>query len=194
MNANKKILSVLIVSALLLASAGCAQIEESAKVLFNPDSSNQKSSADPKRFQESNPRGKTAVNSVIELSKKCADLSEEKSMLNKKNLELTAENAHLKEKVAVVEPQLEQAQKELSEANDLLIEMRIELNNWKNNIIGFRDEIRVADRTQLEALLKILKVLGGEVNSEKSQQQDSTEPSQNDQSNQKSKEISSLGK
>ena len=67
--------------------------------------------------------------------------------------------------------ELEQAKKELAEANDLLIEMRIELNNWKSNIIGFRDEMRDADKYQLEALLKILKVLGGEVNTDKSQGQ-----------------------
>jgi hypothetical protein len=41
--------------------------------------------------------------------------------------------------------------------------MRIELNNWKTSILGFRDEMRQADIAQLETLLKILKILGGEV-------------------------------
>ncbi|MFB0524723.1 MAG: hypothetical protein ACETVZ_04235, partial [Phycisphaerae bacterium] len=41
--------------------------------------------------------------------------------------------------------------------------MRIELNNWKANVLGFRDERREAEIAQLEALLKILKILGGEV-------------------------------
>jgi hypothetical protein len=44
--------------------------------------------------------------------------------------------------------------------------MLIELNNWKTDVIGFREEIRAADRAQLEALLKILKVLGGEPGAE----------------------------
>src|SRR4030042_255070 len=52
--------------------------------------------------------------------------------------------------------------KERGEANDLLTEMRVELNNWQANVIGFRDEMRDADKAQLEALLKILQVLGGE--------------------------------
>jgi 5-enolpyruvylshikimate-3-phosphate synthase len=37
------------------------------------------------------------------------------------------------------------------------------LNNWKMNILGYRDEMRDAETAQLEALLKILKALGGEV-------------------------------
>jgi hypothetical protein len=54
----------------------------------------------------------------------------------------------------------------LSEANGLLIEMRVELNNWKSDILGFRDEMRNAETAQLETLLRILKVLGGQVTTE----------------------------
>ena len=58
---------------------------------------------------------------------------------------------------------MEQTRKELAETTELVIDMRIELNNWKTDILGFRDEIRTAEKTQLEALLKILTILGGEV-------------------------------
>jgi hypothetical protein len=70
--------------------------------------------------------------------------------------------------------------------------MRIELNNWKTNILGFRDEMRDADKTQLQALLRILKALGGEVNPEVSSRQDSdsTGSSQNTQTKPQSKQIS----
>lgn len=182
MQVEKKIFSVMIVSALTLLFAGCPQIEKPAKVILKPyPTKQQQGTAMPKRFQVSDPKEKTIVNSAIELSKKYADLSEEKSVLHQKNLELTTDNKQLKQKVATLEPQLEQAKKELAEANDLLIEMRIELNNWKTNIIGFRNEIRDSDKTQLEALLKILKALGGEIKNEKSQeqQQDSIAQSQN---------------
>ncbi len=50
-----------------------------------------------------------------------------------------------------------------------MIEMRIELNNWRTDILGFRDEMRDADTTQLQALLRILKILGGEVKEESAQ-------------------------
>jgi len=48
------------------------------------------------------------------------------------------------------------------------------LNNWKTDILGFRDEMRDAETAQLEALLKILKVLGGEVKTKSAQSQDSS--------------------
>jgi hypothetical protein len=185
MQVDTKTLSVMIVSVLTLLFAGCSQIGESTKVSLNPNSTKQQqSTATPKRFQASDPQEKTVVNSAIELSKKCADLSEEKSVLHQENLKLTTENKQLKQKVAALEPQLKQLKKELAEANDLLITMTIELNNWKSNIIGFRNEIRDADEAQLEALLKILKVLGGKVKDEESQeqQQDSTTQPQNEQS------------
>jgi len=190
MQVDTKTLSVMIVSvltllfagcSLTLLFAGCSRIGES----INPDSTKQQqSTATPKRFQASDPQEKTVVSSAIELSKKCADLSEEKSVLHQKNLELTTENGQLKQKVATLEPQLKQLKKELAEANDLLITMTIELNNWKNDVIGFRNEIRLADKTQLEALLKICEAMGGKVKDEKSQeqQQDSTTQPQNEQS------------
>ncbi|MFB0525113.1 MAG: hypothetical protein ACETVZ_06195, partial [Phycisphaerae bacterium] len=116
-----------------------------------------------KRFQEPADQGQTAVESAIELSQKYATLSEQAAVLRRQNQDLIAENSQLKEQATGLDAKLKQTQKELTEANDLLIEMRIELNNWKANVLGFRDERREAEIAQLEALLKILKILGGEV-------------------------------
>jgi len=116
-----------------------------------------------KRFQEPADQGQTAVESAIELSQKYAKLSEQAVVLRRQNQDLIAENSQFKEQVTGLDAKLKQTQKELTEANDLLIEMRIELNNWKTNVLGFRDERREAEIAQLEALLKILKILGGEV-------------------------------
>ena len=99
----------------------------------------------------------------LELSKKYAALSEEATQLKLERQDLVSENQQLKQKLAALQTESDQAKKELTEANDLLIEMRVELNNWKADVLGFRDEMRQADKVQLETLLKILKVLGGEV-------------------------------
>jgi hypothetical protein len=69
---------------------------------------------------------------------------------------------------------LQQAHKELAEANSLLIDMRVELNNWKADILGFRNEMRNAETAQLETLLRILKVLGGQVTTESARAKDSS--------------------
>jgi len=124
------------------------------------------------RFDESEPKTTSPVESAIELSGKYAELSEAMVELKNEKHELLAQNQRLRDRLAVIEPKLEQAQKELAQANDLLLEMRVELNNWKADVLGFREEIRTANTAQLEALFKILKVLGGEVATETTRQGD----------------------
>ncbi len=167
MQVNKKIMFFWVPPLLVFLLSGCTLPQRPAEVIALPDSAEEhQSSSVAKRFQESARQGPTAVESAIELAKKYAKLSEEMVVLQQKNQGLIAENGRLKGRVATLEPKLQQTQKELAEANDLLIEMRIELNNWKTDILGFRDEMRGAEKTQLEALLKILNVLGGEVKTE----------------------------
>jgi chromosome segregation ATPase len=115
-----------------------------------------------KRFQDTTAEGHTAVQSAIDLSEKYAKLSDQDSTLRQENQRLTADNENLRQQAAALETKLKQTQKELGEANDLLIEMLTELNNWKSNILGFRGEMRQAAQAQLEALVKILEILGGQ--------------------------------
>jgi uncharacterized phage infection (PIP) family protein YhgE len=134
-----------------------------------PDTNNSmvtRSSVTPQNFQEPSSSVPNAVQSAIELSQKCAQLSEQLVALKQEKFALTTENGQLKTQVTTLEPDLLQAQKELGEANDLLLEMRLELNNWKDGILGFQSEMRDADQAQLEALLKILQLLGGEISTD----------------------------
>jgi len=163
-------LLTLLLSAFLLS--GCSVPQERAQVVLPDSTEGRQSGSVAKRFQESAPQGPTAVESAIGLSEKYAKLSEEASVLRRETQDFTTKNQQLKEQVTNLEAQLQQTQKELGEANDLLIKMRIELNNWKIDVLGFRDEMRDAEKAQLEALLKILKVLGGEVAAEPAQQKD----------------------
>ena len=151
----------------VLMLTGCMEMGQPANSVARPEPAatpptvSQREGTDPTRFQ--NPAtGQSALDSAIELSKKFAALSEDMTALQLQKEKLAVENSELKEQIARILPEAEQARKELSEANDLLVEMRIELNNWKTDVLGFREEIREADKIQLEALLKILRVLGGE--------------------------------
>jgi len=171
MQANKKIMSFLIPALLILP--GCLVPQDSREVVFQLEpTEGQQSNSVAKRFQESATQGPTAIESAIELSEKYAKLSKQSAVLQQKSQHFTAENHQLKKQVAALEAQLQQTQKELAQANDLLIEMRIELNNWKIDILGFRDEMRDADTAQLQTLLKILNILGGEVKPESTQGED----------------------
>ena len=167
MRTNMKLILSLVLTMQILLTAGCSD-QKQGKVAVNPDDPLAKywNEIIAKRFQES-ASSSTAAESAIELSQKYATLSEEAAVLRQKNQQL-------QEQTVAFEAQLRQTQKELAEANDLLIEMRVELNNWKSNILGFRDEIRDAETAQLEALLRILKVLGGQT--VESAQGESTSP------------------
>ncbi len=183
MQTNKKTILILILLVPVLLLSNCVSVQELPKVavisdstaqLSSPKSEKQQSDSVAKRFQESASQQSTVVESAMELSKEHAKLSEEAAVLRQENKDLTARNLQLKDQVVTLEAQLQQTQRELSEANDLLITMRIELNNWKTDILGFRDEIRDAETAQLEALLKILKVLGGEVKTKSAQGEDTS--------------------
>jgi septal ring factor EnvC (AmiA/AmiB activator) len=123
------------------------------------------------RFQEPGTQNTTVLESAIELSEKYARLSDEASLVRQQNQDLITQNSQLKEQFVNIKAQLQQTQKELKEANDILIEMRVELNNWKADVLGFRNEMRNAETAQLEALLKILQVLGGETKFETARKQ-----------------------
>jgi len=177
MKSNKKTIFILISLMPIFLLSNCVSVQEPPKVAARPDSTEiQQSASVAKRFQESasqiqNP---TVVASAMELSKKHVILSEQATVLRQQNRELIVQKQQLKDQVVALETQLRQTQKELTEANDLLITMRIELNNWKVDILGFRDEIRNAETAQLEALFKILKVLGGEVKTKSAQAEDTS--------------------
>ena len=196
MQANKKILSFLILSALTLLLAGCPGLQKSGDDTLSPDSAiPQQNSSTSKRFQDVTPGGQTVVDSAITLAKKYAEISEEKTVLQQKNQELVAENGRLKNRITVLEPELEQAKKHLSDADDLLIEMRIELNNWQTDILGYRDEIRESLTVQGKLLLKMAEVLGAEIEPELSRKlhQGLTTVSPNKQSRPESKETNISG-
>jgi predicted RNase H-like nuclease (RuvC/YqgF family) len=114
-----------------------------------------------KRFSDPGTGGRTSVESALELSEKYAKLSDQAVTLREENQRLTGENQELRQQVTALDTKLKQTQKELSEANALLIEMLTELNNWKSNILGFRSEMREAAKAQLEGTLKVLEILGG---------------------------------
>jgi chromosome segregation ATPase len=163
MQSNQKTIILLISLTSTFLPSGCLSGREAVEVVVHP-----------KRFLESAPQGPTVVESAMELSDKYARLSEETAVLRQQNHDIITKNKQLKDQLVAREAQLQQTQKELTEANDFLIEMRIELNDWKTDILGFREEIRGAETEQLRALLNILKILGGEAKAESDQGKDTS--------------------
>jgi septal ring factor EnvC (AmiA/AmiB activator) len=157
-------LTLLLITVLLVSGTGCTSPQSSTSAIGtdNPQTSVAGEAA-AKRFQNTSLGGRTAVESAIELSQKYASLSDQTVVLREENQRLKTENENLQQQIVSLDTRLKQTQKELNEANDLLIEMLSELNTWKTNILGFRGEMRDAAKAQLEALLKVLEILGGKV-------------------------------
>lgn len=166
MRANKTIIFFIIQLLLILLASGCIP-KGKMKITLPPDEPQKQQPVQAEqRFRASTQQGPTAIESTIELSKKYAKLAEDTALLKEKNQKLVSENLRLKKQITPLESELEQTRKELAETTELVIDMRIELNNWKTDILGFRDEMRTAEKTQLQALLKILNILGGELKTE----------------------------
>ena len=191
---NKKIVVFLMLLA-IFGLTGCKSLYSDLLSDPKPDpvKQQQQNKSIAKRFQQSAPIGRSTIDSTIELLKKHSDLTEQMVLLRKKNETLADHNNRFRKQLAVLEPELMQTKKELTQANELLIEMRIELNNWKTNILGFRDEIRDTEKAQFEALLKILEVLGGEIETDQLTTQTST-ASPNEPAKSQSQEILISGK
>ncbi len=185
MKAKKTILYPTL-SVLIFLVAGCSALEGPIEVVLEPRPVEQPYNAPAtNRFQQTSLKGSTAIEGAIELAKEHARLTKEMAAMRQKNQNIIVENTTLKNHLAESESQLQQTQKELTQANELLREMVIELNNWKVSVLGFQNEIRQTDKAQMEALLKILNVLGGEVKTQSTQNQNapSAEASTNDLNN-----------
>jgi len=169
MRTNGKILLLTGFLSVTFLLSGCAAPQWPTEVVLQPaqgsGSAVQQSPSAAKRFQDVS-KGSTVLESAMELSEKYSTLLEETAKLRMENQKFLEENKSLKEQLASYRSQLGQTQKELAEAIDLLTEMRVELNNWKTDILGFRGEMREAQKAQLEALLKILNILGTDTKAE----------------------------
>ena len=103
-----------------------------------------------------------AVRAALEWSEKYARLSEVLRQVQAEKFAEAEKVRKLQEQQAIVDTELAQARKELKEANEMLVEMHKELVRWKKDVLGFRDEMRRAQQTQLAALARILNLLGAE--------------------------------
>jgi len=112
---------------------------------------------------EDSQHSESAVDAALQWAEKYAKVSEQLTAARQENRTLQQDNQKLSQQVAVLQDRLKQAEKELDEANTMLLELQKDLVKWKQSVLGYRDEMRQANQAQMDALIKILKLLGGEV-------------------------------
>jgi len=105
----------------------------------------------------------TAVENALAWSEKYARAVEQLARRQEENRKLAEKNRNLQDEIASLQGELDQTRQELTEANDLLIDVRRANEEWKQSVLGYRDEMRKAHGAELEALHKVLRLLGGEV-------------------------------
>ena len=126
-------------------------------------------------------KGQTGVDIALEWSNKYAAVSEQMLEIQRENQKLADTNRELNSQVAALEAGLGVARTELGDANEMLRQMSMDLEKWKGNVLGFRKEMRGAEQAQLDALIKILHLLGGEVPKTASSQADQAQLSSSEE-------------
>ncbi len=104
-----------------------------------------------------------AVDAAMEWAKKYTEASAKCNQLLQENRQLKQKQQTHQQQVTKLEIELGNAEKELAQANSMLLEMKTELEKWKTNVLGFRNEMRQSQKAQLDALVRILTLIGGEV-------------------------------
>jgi len=107
--------------------------------------------------------GQTAVENALIWSEKYSEAVEKLAEAQKEKHEVENTNRQLSEEVVRLQQQIKQYEKELADSNAMLMEMKDELARWKADVLGFRNEMRQAQETQLVALQRVLKLLGGDL-------------------------------
>ncbi|HET6427497.1 MAG TPA: hypothetical protein VFJ30_03735 [Phycisphaerae bacterium] len=103
----------------------------------------------------------STVDRALMWSEKYAEAVDRLSRMQDAFRTLEGENKQFRAQVANLQAEQAQANKELSDANTLLVEMGAELERWKASVLGYREEMRQAQKAQLEALSKVIMLLGG---------------------------------
>lgn len=106
--------------------------------------------------------GEGAVDMALEWSRKYAKTTEDLLQAQKTNQEQVEANKKLQAETARIQAELTQSKRELGDANEMLAQLSKELGEWKKNVLGFREEMTQAQQVQLDAIRRILVLLGGE--------------------------------
>jgi len=168
---NRKILFIVILSAPAFLITGCEMF--GGEAVSSPSDAAGTGAKEPmvvgqtnqsleRRFGQEGSDKMDAVKAAVMWSEKYQELSLATEQLREKNTQFVLENERLTRDAGRLESELKRTQAELAEANELLGQFQQELVRWKSDVLGFRDEMRGAESSQLAALAKILKLLGAE--------------------------------
>lgn len=166
MNNIKKVISALVLVIIVLSGCSINVPEEIVPEQFH--NTNAGANTSGAQANDSRNRFTTSVEEDISFeearnwAEKYKELKEQNEHLKKLNSELAVDNKRVMQRFDAMKTNLEIAEDELSAANEMLIEQRKELNDWKTNVLGYQEKNDYVHKEQLKAMVKILKLLGAE--------------------------------
>ena len=105
----------------------------------------------------------TAVDIAAKLSEKYGDAVDKLNNLQTKHMALLEKDKGSQIQVSKLQTDITRAEKELKEANTMLLEMREELSKWKKDVLSFRSEMRMSQKAMLEGLTRLHVLISGGV-------------------------------
>jgi hypothetical protein len=158
--------TLVLMAAAALAAAGCAWTQSAMSRAAPPPPPPTVKAADEDVFYQKakqvDPPLPTAIETTLVLQDKYTRSLEDLQRERDRTRDLSEEKRKLDDAVNKSQADFAKAQLELSDANALLMQMRQELEKWKTDVMGFRDEMRQASKIQLDALAKVMNLLGAE--------------------------------
>jgi len=105
----------------------------------------------------------TASDIAARLSEKYGKAVEEIKKLQDEHNEAIDKDRTSQARIVKLQTDLARAERELTEANAMLLEMREELKQWKRDVLGFRSEMRQSQKAMLDAVTRLTVVISGGV-------------------------------
>ncbi|MCE5326292.1 MAG: hypothetical protein LLG01_07730 [Planctomycetaceae bacterium] len=111
---------------------------------------------------ESGAGGESAVDTALAWAKKYAEAQMRVATLEQENRTLSDRNRVVTTQLDTAKGQLTTAQRELAEANAMMKDLEARLAKWQESVLGYRQEMREAQKAQMDAMVKVIRLLGGE--------------------------------
>jgi len=105
----------------------------------------------------------TAVDIAARLSEKYGQAVDRLNKLRENHQALIEKDKSSQEQIGKLKLDLARAEKELTEANAMLKEMQGELKKWKEDVLGFRSEMRQSQKALLEGVTRLHVLISGGV-------------------------------
>ena len=104
-----------------------------------------------------------ATGAALRWADKYAEAAKELVSANRRIRAQEVENQKSKTKIAQLSQELKKTQRELQDANEVLMDLKSDLKKWRTDVLGFREEQNKSLKAIIISQKKILELLGAEV-------------------------------